>query len=299
MCTIAVKYFDHVGWVGAKNRDRNYETTVNIVRSRKYGVERMMIDDETTRWTEGLNEYGVCILSSALSVKMDEKETEVVGDRPSRRGQPGYYAPDGRKIRKALLEKTPKAAAELLQKLELSGATVVYNTKECYILEGGFTEKKTTNRNREYISVLKEVSRDVGVIVRTNHGIYIKELGYMKGSDDPKIQRSRESSESRYRIALKNVQRTVDPENMMDALSKSESKDPFMNPIRYGDVRKKDLVTTGQIMVFPYEQTLHYRPIQSTVKISFHKVNSEDSKTFAEVITNRKLLSFKDFKNTK
>lgn len=76
MCVIAVKYFEDIGWVGAKNRDRNYQPKVNIVQSNRTGVQRLYIDDALTRYTEGLNEYGVCILSAALSVKNDEKEAE-------------------------------------------------------------------------------------------------------------------------------------------------------------------------------------------------------------------------------
>jgi hypothetical protein len=58
MCVVAVKYLDKYGWVGAKNRDRNYIVTIDIVRSNRGGVQRMYIDDQTTRWTEGINEYG-------------------------------------------------------------------------------------------------------------------------------------------------------------------------------------------------------------------------------------------------
>ena len=69
MCVIAVKYFKDVGWVGAKNRDRNYLPEIQIVQSDRKKVQRLFIDDELTRYTEGLNEYGVSILSAALAVK--------------------------------------------------------------------------------------------------------------------------------------------------------------------------------------------------------------------------------------
>ena len=74
MCVIAIRFFKDIGWVGVKNRDRNYRPTVHIKQSFRNNVERLYIWDEKTKYTEGLNEFGVSILSAAVAVKDDEKE---------------------------------------------------------------------------------------------------------------------------------------------------------------------------------------------------------------------------------
>ena len=78
MCVVAVKYIKKYGWVGAKNRDRNYSTKIKVVNSNRDGIQRLFIDDQTTRWTEGVNEFGLSIISASFSVKSDEKEGEKV-----------------------------------------------------------------------------------------------------------------------------------------------------------------------------------------------------------------------------
>lgn len=67
-----------------------------------------------TRYTEGLNEHGLCILSASLAVKDDEKELSAASPRDE-----DYSSPDGKKIRNALLCKTPELAVESLQDLML------------------------------------------------------------------------------------------------------------------------------------------------------------------------------------
>ncbi len=102
MCVVAVKYFDGVGFVGAKNRDRNYLPSIQIIQSNRTGVQRLYIDDLKSRYTEGLNEFGLCILSASLSVKSDEKEGDKVDALQRKRNDPGFMSPDGKTIRDAL-----------------------------------------------------------------------------------------------------------------------------------------------------------------------------------------------------
>ena len=58
-----------------KNRDRNYKPKLKIVRDRtSYGVEVCYVIDADTDWTEGMNEYGIGVVKTALFVKRDEKD---------------------------------------------------------------------------------------------------------------------------------------------------------------------------------------------------------------------------------
>lgn len=293
MCVVAAKYFKGIGWVGAKNRDRNYQPTVKIVQSNRTGVQRLYLDDLKTRYTEGLNEYGICILSASLSIKSDEKESDKSSEV---KRADSYMSPDGKDIRDALLNKTLKSTIKTLIDRELAGCTLIFNEKECYLLEGGFTIKKRDtdeNNPRDYIHKLVKVH---DYIVRTNHGVLLPQLGYKKDTDDAHFIRARKSSEERLRIARKEVDKCTDPLEMMNAISTAPNADKFMNPIRTGDPKKSDMVTTGQLMLISKENTMHYRPIFSEVEFKYTKLNGPDSKTFFEIVSSKKLLGFKDFK---
>jgi hypothetical protein len=298
MCVVAVKYIKKYGWVGAKNRDRNYSTSIKVVNSNRDGIQRLFIDDQTTRWTEGVNEYGLSIISASFSVKSDEKEGEKVLSKNKKKK--AIVSPDGLAIRNALRLKTPKEAAQYLIEKELAGATFIFNPEKCYLIEGGFTVKKddaTDENPREYIYNLKEITRDEDHCVRTNHGIDLKMLGYSAKASDPHLQAARKSSETRWEI-VNNYLRDNDiddPYEFLEALSQKPNKDKFMNPIRTGDIKKAEMVTTGQLLLVAKERTLHYRPIYSEVSFDYKKLNSEEAKTFFEIISSRKLLSFSEF----
>jgi hypothetical protein len=304
MCIIACKKFSDVGWIGVKNRDRNYIPTVRIIQSNRNGIQRLYIDDEDTRYTEGLNEFGVCILSASLSVKDDEKE--ILKDikksnKPRHEIIDNYMSPDGKKIRDALYRKTPLAALNYLIETELTGCTIIFNKNQCFLLEGGRRIEVTKSGNvkkGEFNYKFKEIDEN-DIVVRTNHGILLPQYGYPKNSDDPVKIRSRKSSEVRYEISLRELKKITDPTKMLDALSIRNEKNnddiAYMNPIRTGNIKKKEMVTTGQIMLTPIEKTMHYRPIHSDVEFSYTNINSPNNKTFFEVISNRHLLGFKEF----
>ena len=92
MCIVALKHFDDLGWVGVKNRDRNYKPSIMVKQSFSRGIERIYLYDEKTKYTEGMNENGVSILSACTQVKKDEKEGTKVN--------PNSFegSPDGKKI---------------------------------------------------------------------------------------------------------------------------------------------------------------------------------------------------------
>lgn len=296
MCVVAVKYIKGYGWCGAKNRDRNYKTTIEVVNSNRNDIQRLYIDDKTTRWTEGINEYGLGIISASFSVKSDEKEGEKVVAQKKK----AMVSPDGLSIRNALLLKDPKSAATALIQSELAGATFIFNSNTCYLLEGGYTVKKEAadeTNPRKYIYNLKEIKQSDGHCVRTNHGIDLTFLGYSKNAKDPHIARSRKSSESRWEAVNSYLRdnEILDPSDLLDALSQNPHEDTFLNPIRQGDTKKNEMVTTGQLLINAKERVLHYRPIYSSVNFDYTKLNGVKSKTFFEIISSRKLLSFKNY----
>ena len=297
MCTVAVKYLSEYGWVGAKNRDRNYPVTIGITQSNRYDTQRLYIDDKQSRWTECVNKYVISILSAAFSVKSDEKEGAKMV-KGSARDQEGYFSPDGRSIREALKFKDIQKAIKHLTDNELAGATFVFDEKECFLIEGGFTVKKsnsTKENPREYFFNLKEIKVKDGQCARTNHGIDLPELGYQKGAMTAEQKKARKSSEERLKIVVTNLDGVKEPGDLLKALADQPNKDTFMNPIRKGDTEKSEMATTGQLLIVPKTRTLHYRPIESKIEFEYNKINHPDAKTYFEIISSRNLLTFSEY----
>jgi hypothetical protein len=297
MCVVAIKYLKKYGWTGAKNRDRNYKASLQITKRRKDGVQRLYIDDTLTRWTEGINEYGVSIISAALSVKNDEKEAE---EKMAmlRTGAERPASPTGLVIRNALVHKTPRAALQSLIDGQLVGCSFVFNENDAYLLEGGYVKDVHGEEGDEYVYTYKKIPRDAGYAVRTNHGVYLNNLGYAAKSGHEETIRNRQSSESRLKIVTDEISKSsvTEPSDILDAMSAVKEDDPFLNPVRTGNPKKGDMVTTGQLLLIPKERTLHYRPIHSKVQFDYSSLNSsEESKVFFEIISSRKLLSFKEY----
>jgi len=283
MCIVAAKYFKGIGWAGVKNRDRNYPTKIHIVRSNLQGLQRLYIDDDLSRYTEGLNEFGVCIISSTLAVKSDEKEGKQARSAGSARAHPDFKSTDGMKIRTALFERTAEKAAKALVEAKLVGATLIFDREQCFVLEAAYdirkAEAEKKNVEREFKHSLKEVKKQ-DVVVRTNHGLDLPNSGYQFGTE--KATHKRRSSESRLKIALAGVKVAKAPEDLLRALSQEPKKDTFMNPLRRGNVMKKEMVTTGQLLLIAKTSKLGYRKLQSNV--SFDKLGDKETKTEFELL---------------
>ena len=285
MCVVIAKHLPEYGWVIAKNRDRNYKPVVSIKQSNRNGVQRLYMHDDKTRYTEGVNEHGVAILSASIMVKKDEKEGNAAAGSDDQ-SERTYYAPDGYRIRTALFKKTAKSALNTLISMQIPGNTLIADDNVCYILEGAFRDYHGPNKKYEYR--FKKL-RKTDTVVRTNHGIDLPWAGYQENKDNPHEKASRKSSINRLRIVQKQMDSINNPEDMLQVLSSRPEKDPQMNPIRLDD-RRRSMKTTGQLLVIPKERTLHYRPTYSEISLkNYNNINSTKNKTFFEVISSRKL----------
>lgn len=292
MCVVACKYFQDIGWVIAKNRDRNYKPIILIRKSFRRNTERLYIWDDRTKYTEGINEFGVAIVSASVTVKEDEAEGAAAIskgklDKKAKIKNRTYYAPDGLRIRTALFERTAVEAARQLIELEIPGNTIIADKERCFLLEGAFVE------NDEYVYKIVEVPKEK-IAVRTNHGIYLPWTGYSK--EIPEQVPKRESSEMRYEKVVAALKKAQSFDDFLDAMSDTSDDNPQLNPLRI-DPERNAMRTTGQIVLVPKEQTLHYRPIWCETEFDLDKLNTEEERTFFEIISTRKLLSFKDFSN--
>jgi len=284
MCIVAARHFKEIGWVGVKNRDRNYKPDIVIKHSHKDDIERLLLWDEKTKWTEGINEFGISILSAAVATKKDEKEgtTQTDENRP-------FYSPDGKKIRTALLSKTLKSTVDKCIELELYGNTLIFDKDTLYVLEAAI------NEDGEFKYKVEKASHD-DLIVRTNHGIWLDWMGYQDSSDDVNQQQSRDSSISRLNKTKDALKKVSSPEDMLMCISdRNSDPNPQMNPLRSSSSHsKKILVTTGQIQITPGEMLLSYRPLWCSIDFDFDKLDNDDTATYFEVISKRKLIALED-----
>src|SRR5574343_259761 len=155
MCVIVAKYIsgsdidgEDLGWCGVKKIKRKYNYTINICQNKYHGVEKLYIEDSVTLYAEGLNEYGVCILNAALNVTDDEGAARLARNHERQEAieKHRYKDPDGIKIRNALNYQTPRDAAKALIADKMIGHTLIFNSKECYLLEGGRSKKDYEDR---------------------------------------------------------------------------------------------------------------------------------------------------------
>jgi hypothetical protein len=287
MCVVCCKYIPEHGWVIAKNRDRNYKPIIRIRKSFRRNIERLYIWDEKTKYTEGVNEFGVGIVSASVTVKEDEAEGSKAtqGKTTINKKKRTFYSPDGLRIRTALFEKTAAEAARTLIELEIPGNTIVADADRCFLLEGAFIDTD------EYVYELIEVPKD-RIAVRTNHGIFLPWTGYSESI--PEQKEKRKSSEARYERVTKPLKQATSFDEVLESLSSTDDNNPQMNPLRF-DVRKNAMRTTGQIVIVPKEKTLHYRAIWCETIFDLDKLNTNEEKTFFEAVSTRKLISFNNF----
>lgn len=150
-----------------KNRDRNYEPQLKIVHEVRGGVEVAYVRDEVTGWVEGLNEFGIGVVNSALQVGRDEAEKKIVQVK-------GRKSKDGPRILRLLESRTLDEAVESAQTYEggIKGHTLIADPEKTYSLE-------MTRRHEAHVQVLPEGK----IFVRTNHGLYYDDAGYTEGPD--------------------------------------------------------------------------------------------------------------------
>jgi len=280
MCVVVAKYFDNVGWVGVKNRDRNYVPDLSFRKKKNKNTEVLYFWDDITQYCEGMNDSGVCVLSASLMVLDDEKEITVRTKTPSK---------DGVKIQKALRLTDIKAVAMSLIKQKLPGCTIIFDRETCYLLEGAWAPGGYEDKDYKY--KIEEIPHDQ-TVARTNHGVWLKWAGYQYSSDDSETA-SAISSRSRLIIAEHIAKNAETPAQLIDLLTKKYVDNWQLNALRLTD-EKKMMRTTAQLMLVPKENTMFVRPIQSNITFNFWKLNGSDSKLWVELLSNRVLRSGED-----
>jgi hypothetical protein len=271
MCIIAAKYFHDIGWVGVKNRDRNYVPELSFLLLTNTEPHRLLMKDDMTGYMEGLNLSGVCVLSASLMVMDDEKEIKKRTTEDS---------PDGLRIEEALKLRDFDSIVQKLVKEGMTGSTIVFNRDRCVLIEG-------CNRDDVYHSKVVEIPAGQ-VVARTNHGVLLPWAGYQMGVNAAQ-DLSRKSSESRLRYAYQALAKAQTPNELLNELAQTPEKNKQMNPLRTTTDRKM-MRTTAQEMIIPMDQTFYLRPIQSKLDIDFWKINQNKDDLWVEILSNRELM---------
>jgi hypothetical protein len=166
-CIIVSKEVDNK-FILAKNRDRAYKPKLEIVHTILNGVEVVYLHDITTDWSEGMNEYGIGLVNSALMVGRDEVEKKIV----KKAGKPSK---DGARIREVLSKKTIKDTVKQVLGRNgdndgIKGHTFISSPKYMISVE-------QTSKHKPHL-VLQNIENP---IVRTNHGHMFSDAGYTDG----------------------------------------------------------------------------------------------------------------------
>lgn len=273
MCVIVAKYFDGIGWVGAKNRDRNYTPTLSFIESDEHGLGRMMMYDEVTGYKEGINSQGISILNTSLDVYDDESEVDKGTAKTS---------PDGLHIAEALLKNSVEEAARTIIHHKMGGCTIVFDRENMILIEASDWDGE-----KPYEYIAKKIPHDQ-LVARTNHGVWLPNAGYQRKDNNKSETLSRISSESRLLQAQAVVEAAQDPEDLVDGLCQVYVNDPQLNIMRTSTETKK-MRTTSQQLCVPKERTLYCRPVSSHLEFDFWNLNRPETNVWVEILSNRAL----------
>ena len=273
MCVIIARYFDGIGWAGAKNRDRNYTPTLDFIEDEHDGVARMMMHDQVTGYREGINSRGISILNTSLDVYDDETEVEAGTAKTS---------PDGRYIAEALSKSSVEEAARVLIDHKMGGCTMVFDQDTMILIEAS-----DWDGTKPFRYVARTIPHDQ-LVARTNHGIWLDNSGYQRREDNKSETLSRISSESRLALAQAVVATAETPEDLVDGMCQVYINDPQLNIMRTSTERKK-MRTTSQQLCVPNERTLYCRPVSSHMQFDFWDLNRPETNVWVEILSNRAL----------
>lgn len=227
-CVIAITHIGDKKWV-FKNRDRNYVPDIRVHHViSENGVEILYFKDERTGWVEGINEHGIVVSNAALMVLEDEKEGAKKKSKAIR------FSQDAHRIISALECTSLLQALHILTHLKtgVKGHTMISDQRHAFVIE-------QTSKHEAKVDEILEKN-----FVRTNHGIYHSDAGYLAGAD-------RESSETRYETMMKvlesNPKKSEDIIKKLFALRLKDVSNP--NNV----VRKTDNMFTSNQFLFDAE----------------------------------------------
>lgn len=242
-CVIIGGKFNKENVILAKNRDRTYKPTVSIVQKEIDLVQVTYLYDHLTGWLEGMNEFGIGVVNSALLVDHDEKEAKYAKST-------GMKSEDAPRILKALSYSSIKDAVNSVAYWDggIKGHTIVANKHRIYHVE-------CTGRHEPVITEIKDH------IVFTNHGYNYQDIGYQMGEKYL-------SSKIRKSVIEDSLDGSEIAETILDKLYNQTNENDFFNPVR----NSNGMFTTCQIAMDLFDLKFYFRP---TDMVKFEGVNNK------------------------
>lgn len=225
-----------------KTRDRAYTPRVTLCYTEHRGVAILLYLDLETTWIEGINEYGITAVNSALMVKRDEKEHKTQKSRTK-------TSQDSKTMMSLLACQSLDEARERSRREPLRGHTLFTDGS-------GLVHTEFTSRS----PYLEEDLDPDGVHAYTNHGILIPKEGYPPNTDDGI------SSRRRYQNALKALEMRGDgdPHEFLEIMPRMRIWPGSKHP--HDMIRDTDKMrTTTQALFCPGDRSLHLQLIEGRV----------------------------------
>jgi len=268
MSIVVCKYLHNYGWVGVKNDDKNYKPNTKIFKSQRDGVERLMVWDVFSKYTEGLNEYGVSIISCPKNNGEEYREI-----KNKLKTEKRYYSPSGFVIRKSLLNKNCFDAAKDIIQHGVEGKTIVFDSENCLLIEMDLSEEKKYT--------IKEIPKYETGIIFSNYDY-----------EDQDFIENYKSSIERKNACSRSLMYVTSPEELLDVCSTDSDNREFSPILKKSDKSSlSEYKTTSQILIVPKTKTLHVRPLYGKTTYDMEMLNNRDSKTFFELVSTRKLIT--------
>ena len=325
-CQIKSKKNPNSKYVLYKIRDRSYDPDMKVKVIKQNGVEALFVIDSSTQWLEGSNSEGIMIVSSALDNHSDQLGQHEESSEQDENKRLNRLKQQHKNLKMALLEKTVDGAIAILKNNLFPGHTLISDGEKLISLEIGMKpeffesqteiiknelfdkgieeskitslkvlniiydrlkELSTQNRKKLYSISVNNINDDF--IIRTNHGIYNKELGYGESAKQTDIK-SYNSSHKRYQYTydfLTNLYKSGYP-NPFDVLYGISNlidvdKQKQNNPIR--PFEKDKYYTTG-IFMLTHAGNTFILPIQMTIEPKEEKrmITKKDRKVDAIIL---------------
>jgi hypothetical protein len=258
MCTIVAKKFPGIGWIGVKNRDRPAATDTDLIRDVHANVHRITLIDENTKWSEGMNNQGVSIISSSLT--------------PVIHSSGKHLSKDGKKLGHALAERTVEDAVQKLVEMHITGCVMVFDKNDLWLIEGKTGDHKIAAR---------KITDDQ--VARTNHGVWLPEAGYQPNNQSTIMRMRRISSEARLLIAENILKQAKSPNEIMVLLAKEWSDNPQLTTLR----KPTDIIetrTTEQLMLEPGKKMMFIRNTDGKLEFDQKSANPPGSKILVGIV---------------
>jgi hypothetical protein len=309
-------------WFLYKIRDRNYNPKYQLEVENKKGTETLFLTDHINKWSEGINDKGLMIVSAALDNHSDFEDNGQMSDIRSvhKKNQDAMLS-----LRSAMGSKSVEDAKTILIKDKFVGTSFISDGDKLVILEiyvnDGAYEREAKkignnvlnkmNKAEQIIEVMKgitdsdydvafhEVKKDK-IAVRTNHGRLLDKAGYQPEDEDLK---GYTSSMFRWKITKEALEKLGDDAHPFDILTtiknlKGIQKKSQNNPIRIKEPvdseGKQPYYSTTIVMLTP-TGTLFAVPLEDEVN-NKSKLKLKDGRKVDFVLLPKNLPLFESFR---